>query len=98
MGEFQEEPPTEAAEQEEIAQSLSSDLLIGRPPSLFNGGDINTSNMRLSWETNELTIVKCQGQCLAYNKQSVRDFPGGPGVKTPCCQCRGHGFDPWWGN
>ena len=26
------------------------------------------------------------------------DFPGGPGVRTPCCHCRGHGFDPWLGN
>ena len=26
------------------------------------------------------------------------NFPGGPGVKTPCSQCRGHGFDPWSGN
>ena len=27
-----------------------------------------------------------------------RDFPGGPVVKTPRFQCRGRGFDPWWGN
>ena len=27
-----------------------------------------------------------------------RDFPGGPVAKTPCVQCRGRGFDPWWGN
>ena len=26
------------------------------------------------------------------------DFPGGPVVKTPCCQCRGHRFDFWLGN
>ena len=25
------------------------------------------------------------------------DFPGGPVVKTPRFQCRGHGFDPWSG-
>ena len=29
---------------------------------------------------------------------SQRDFPGGPVVKTLCCQCRGHGFSPWFGN
>ena len=26
-----------------------------------------------------------------------RDFPDGPVVKTPCSQCREHGFDPWSG-
>jgi hypothetical protein len=26
------------------------------------------------------------------------DFPGGPGAKTPCSQCRGPGFDFWSGN
>ena len=30
-------------------------------------------------------------------KQRVSDFPGGPGVKTPCSQSRGHEFDPWLG-
>ena len=29
---------------------------------------------------------------------SLRDFPGGPVVKTPHSQCRGHGFHPWSGN
>ena len=27
-----------------------------------------------------------------------RDFPGSPVVRTLCSQCRGHGFDPFWGN
>ena len=26
------------------------------------------------------------------------DFSGAPVVKTPCFQCRRHGFDPWSGN
>ena len=26
------------------------------------------------------------------------DFPGGPGAKAPCFQCRRSGFDPWSGN
>ena len=30
--------------------------------------------------------------------KSMRDFPGGPVVKTPCFQCRAPGFDPWSGN
>lgn len=25
-----------------------------------------------------------------------RDFPGGPGAKTLCAQCRGHRFKPWF--
>ena len=28
-------------------------------------------------------------------KKSERDFPGGPVVKTLCCQCREHRFNPW---
>ena len=26
---------------------------------------------------------------------NLRDFPGGPVVKTPCFHCKGHRFDPW---
>ena len=26
------------------------------------------------------------------------DFPGGPVVKTLYFHCRGHKFNPWWGN
>ena len=26
------------------------------------------------------------------------DFPSGPVVKTPCFQCKGHGFNPLSGN
>ena len=26
------------------------------------------------------------------------DFSGGPAVKTPHFNCKGHGFDPWSGN
>ena len=26
------------------------------------------------------------------------DFPGRPEDKTLCFHCRGHRFDPWWGN
>ena len=31
-------------------------------------------------------------------KSDLRDFPGGPVVKTPSFQCRGCGFGPWSGN
>ena len=27
-----------------------------------------------------------------------KDFPGGPGAKTPHSQCRAPGFNPWSGN
>ena len=30
-----------------------------------------------------------------FLKCSPRDFPGGPLAKTPCCRCRGPGFNPW---
>ena len=29
---------------------------------------------------------------------NLRDFPGGPAVKTLLSQCRGLRFDPWSGN
>ena len=31
-------------------------------------------------------------------RNSLRNFPGGPVVKTPCFHCRGQGFDPWSGD
>ena len=34
----------------------------------------------------------------AFKKESGREFPGGPVVKTPHFHCRAHGLDPWWGN
>ena len=34
---------------------------------------------------------------LSLTQTGGEDFPGGPGVKTPCFHCRGHGFDPWTG-
>lgn len=30
-------------------------------------------------------------------KINIKDFSGGPAVKTPCLQCCGHGFSPWSG-
>ena len=30
--------------------------------------------------------------------QSLREFLGGPAVKTPCFHCQGHGFDPLSGD
>ena len=34
---------------------------------------------------------------LPFGK-NLRNFPGGPVVKTPHFQCRGHGFNPLSGN
>ena len=35
---------------------------------------------------------------LALNlKHKTLDFPGGPVLKSLCCQYRGHGFDPGQG-
>ena len=31
-------------------------------------------------------------------KESCRDFPCGPVIKTLCFHCRGNGFAPWSGN
>ena len=33
--------------------------------------------------------------CWEGLKTQVRDFPGGPGVKTLCFQLRGSVLDPW---
>ena len=33
-----------------------------------------------------------------YLKSSLWDFPCGPVVKTLLFQCRGRGFNPWWGD
>ena len=43
---------------------------------------------RQSWIRKEATCFKTK----------IRDFPGGPVVKTLCFHCRGQGFDPWLGN
>ena len=34
----------------------------------------------------------------SLEKVTIRNFPDGPVVRTPSCQCKGHGFDPWLGN
>ena len=33
-----------------------------------------------------------------FKKNSQRDFPSSPVVRTPHCRCQGPGFDPWSGN
>ena len=34
----------------------------------------------------------------SHKELTCWDFPGGPGAKTPCSQCRAPGFDFWSGN
>ena len=73
------------------------------PHSLFN-----PANGHVKKCSTLLIFRKCKSkiQCdftlvrMAIIKKSTNnwDFPGGPVVKTPCCQCRGCGFDPWLGN
>ena len=39
-----------------------------------------------------------EGCLLCGHQESTWDALSGPGlIKTPCCQCRGYGFDPCWG-
>ena len=45
---------------------------------------------------NELGTSHSANQAIKNNE--IRDFPGGPVVKTPHLQCRGPGSDPWLGN
>ena len=40
-----------------------------------------------------LSVLSCLIK-ISYPK----DFPSGPGVETPCFQCREHRLDPWSGN
>ena len=55
----------------------------------------------------QLCIMSCvdvKSSCLSEvtpnspGDGKASDSPGGPVVKTPCCQCRRHKFDSWSGN
>ena len=37
-------------------------------------------------------------QLSPHTRVQFREFPGDPGVRTLCLQCRGHRFHPWLGN
>ena len=39
-----------------------------------------------------------RGTLIYMLKRWLKDFLGGPMVKTPCFHCRVHGFNPWLGN
>ena len=44
------------------------------------------------YELRENIMTKIQ------KRASLREFPDGPVVRTPCFHCKEHGFDPWSGN
>ena len=59
-----------------------------------------------SWALSHVEKINLQGQADDTETQTGADlehnqswdFPGGPGVKIPYIQCRGHVFDTWSGN
>ena len=50
-----------------------------------------------TWTSRKSFKLKLFKMELVTKKMKALDFPGGPVVKTPSSQCRGHGFDPWSG-
>ena len=46
----------------------------------------------------KLLSCACESPAVLVKKIASWDFPGGPGVRTPCFHCRGHGSNPWSGN
>ena len=61
---------------------------------------ISTSYMRKLKHKKKRRINKrAQTMLIKHLKNiSAWDFPGGPVVKIPCFQCRGHRFHSWSGN
>ena len=51
-----------------------------------------------SWTWLHVLLIINKTWELSSKITSLGDFPGGPVVKTPCLQCKGHRFDPWLGN
>ena len=48
------------------------------------------------WRSSQKAIVRYME--VNHKTEALRDFPGGPVVKTLCLQCRGCRSDPWPGN
>ena len=60
---------------------------------------MSPSGGKLAKEKRMLTVCRVLISLIIGIKNArFSDFPGGPIVKTPCCQCRGSGFNPWLGN
>ena len=77
--------------------SLSSQTIILEGKESLEEG----SQGEGGWNTlcfRQIASVSLEIEYDFFKKGNVRDFPGGPVVKTPCSHCRGLGFDPSWGN
>ena len=55
---------------------------------------------RREWVVNSSTfsLMEPLTKTMTSSNMKNRDFPGDPGAKTPCFQCKGPRFDPWSGN
>jgi len=51
------------------------------------------------WGLKDSDTTKWLTHAHTYHKiHPYEDFPGSPVVKTLHAHCRGHRFNPWWGN
>ena len=66
--------------------------------ALFHLSHVCCSCSRIKCFTNVINFVQLDMLEIPFTKIPLRDFPGGPVVKTVCHQCRRLGFDPWPGN
>ena len=48
-------------------------------------------------EDRVVEITQAEEDKEFFKNEDSLGFPSSPVVKTPCFQCRGHGFDPWSG-
>ena len=62
--------------------------------------ELSTSKVKVSI-LNMVVDEELMGKVIylsGLSKGAIRDFPGGPSVKTPGFHCRGHRFEPWSGS
>ena len=79
--------------------SRSSDGKLA--PNWYQPGFSGLTVISLSNSTNQHTkwsFLTASVTCTEPEMKNVWGFPGGPVVKTPQFQCRGHGCDPQSGN
>ena len=69
-------------------------------PGLLQFRGVWKSNPRSgeTQEGEELLETNSQQLQKRTDENHLGDFPGGPVVKTPHFHCRGHRFNPWWGD
>ena len=71
------------------------------PVQVFSHSGVSGKETPRSRETQggkELLETNSQQLQKGTDENHLGDFPGGPVVKTPHFQCRGHRFNPWWGD